>query len=149
ATAPALLAFEKAPSAGFGDAEVQLRLGISLVALPLFIWWQLHTSHPLLNLRLFKIPAFSIGAFVNFVTSTALFGAIFLLPLFMQNLRGLGAMETGLLLFPQAIASAFSVILGWRLYDKVVARPLVVFGFVLLAFATWLLAGLDVTTPDS
>src|SRR5207253_9768053 len=83
ATAPALLAFEKAPSAGFGDAEVQLRLGISLVALPLFIWWELHTSQPLLNLRLFKIPAFSIGAFVNFVTSTALFGAIFLLPLFM------------------------------------------------------------------
>jgi EmrB/QacA subfamily drug resistance transporter len=149
ATAPALLAFEKAPSAGFGDADVRLRLGISLVALPLFIWWQLRAPQPLLNLRLFKIPAFSMGAFVNFVTATALFGAIFLLPLFMQNLRGLGAMETGLLLFPQAIASAFSVILGGRLYDKVGARPLVIFGFALLAFATWLLAGLDVTTPDS
>src|SRR5262249_39099771 len=79
-TAPALLAFEAAPTDGFGDPWVMLKLGISIVSLPLFVWWELHTRDPLLNLRLFKIPAFAMGAIVNFVTATALFGAIFLLP---------------------------------------------------------------------
>jgi EmrB/QacA subfamily drug resistance transporter len=148
-TAPALLAFEAAPSKGFDDPEVMLKLGISVVALPIFVWWELRARDPLLNLRLFKIPAFTMGGIVNFVASTALFGAIFLLPVFLQNLRGLGAMESGLLLFPQALASAVSVIMGGRLYDKVGARPLVVFGFVLLGFSTWMLSSIDVTTPDS
>jgi EmrB/QacA subfamily drug resistance transporter len=148
-TAPALLAFEDAPSKGFSDPAVMFKLGLSIVSLPIFVWWELRAREPLLNLRLFKIPAFAMGAIVNFVTSTALFGAIFLLPVFLQNLRGLGAMETGLLLFPQALASAVSVIVGGKLYDKVGARPLVVFGFILLGFATWLLSSIDVTTPDS
>jgi EmrB/QacA subfamily drug resistance transporter len=148
-TAPVLLAFENAPRLGFGHPEVLVRLAVAVVALPLFVWWELRTPQPLLNLRLFAIPAFSMGAFVNFVASSALFGAIFLLPVFLQNLRGLGAMETGMLLFPQAIASAFSVILGGRLYDKVGPRPLVIGGFAVLAFSTWLLANLDLTTPDS
>ena len=148
-TAPVLLAFEKVPTDGFGDPGVLLRFAISVISLPLFVWWELRAEQPLLNLRLFAIPAFSMGAFVNFVTSSALFGAIFLLPVFLQNLRGLGAMESGLLLFPQAIASAFSVIIGGRLYDKVGARPLVVFGFVMLGIATWLLSGLNMETSDT
>jgi EmrB/QacA subfamily drug resistance transporter len=148
-TAPALLSFERAPKYGFGDAQVMLLLGISIVSLPIFVWWELRTRDPLLNLRLFKIPAFAMGGIVNFVAATAMFGAIFLLPVFLQNLRGLGAMESGLLLLPQALASAVSVILAGRLYDRVGARPLIVFGFALLGFATWLLSSIDVTTPDS
>jgi predicted MFS family arabinose efflux permease len=92
---------------------------------------------------------FALGGVVNFVTSTALFGAIFLLPVFLQNVRGLGAMESGLLLFPQALASIFSVVVGGRLYDRIGARPLVVFGFILLGFATYLLSAIDLNTPDS
>src|SRR5207237_6843694 len=91
----------------------------------------------------------SIGALINFVTTAAMFGAIFLLPLFLQNLRGLGPMESGVLLFPQALASGVSVVLGGRLYDKVGPRPLMVGGLAVLGFATWLLSGLDVTTSDS
>src|SRR5581483_4203390 len=93
----ALLGATDAPDYGWGDARVIWKLALSALALPLFIVWELRTRHPLLNLRLFRIPAFSICAVVNAVTMTALYGALFLLPLFLQNLRGLGAMETGLL----------------------------------------------------
>lgn len=148
-TAPILLAFEDAPTKGFSDTGVVLKLLVAAVAFPVFVWWELRTKDPLLNLRLFKIPAFTVGGVVNFVTSTALFGAIFLLPVFLQNVRGLGAMESGLLLFPQAIASALSVTVGGRLYDKVGPRPLVIFGFCMLATATWLLSRIDVTTSDT
>jgi EmrB/QacA subfamily drug resistance transporter len=148
-SAAALLAMEEAARDGFGEPAVVLKLALAAVALPIFVWWELRTPHPLLALRLFAIPAFSIGALVNFVTTMALFGAIFLLPVFLQNLRGMGAMQTGLLLFPQALASAFSVVLGGRLYDKVGARPLIVFGLAGLGLSTWLLSAIDVTTPDS
>jgi len=145
----ALLGATDAPDYGWGDVRVVWKLALSALALPLFIVWELRTRHPLLNLRLFRIPAFSICAVVNAVTMTALYGALFLLPLFLQNLRGLGAMETGLLLFPQAVASAVSVSLGGRLYDSVGPRPLVIGGLLVLGFSTWLLAGLDLSTPDS
>ncbi|HEY3080235.1 MAG TPA: DHA2 family efflux MFS transporter permease subunit [Chloroflexota bacterium] len=148
ATAPALLALQDAPSKGFGDPWVILRLGLAALSLVAFVWWELRTPRPLLNLRLFAIPAFAMGAVLNFVTSTALFGAIFLLPLFLQNLRGLGAMETGLLLFPQALASGVSAVVGGRLYDRIGARPLIVSGLLILATATWLLSRLDLNTPD-
>jgi EmrB/QacA subfamily drug resistance transporter len=145
----ALLALADAEREGWTDPGIVLKFLLAAVALPLFIWWQLRARHPLLNLRLFAIPAFALGAVVNFVASAALFGALFLLPVFLQNLRGMGAMETGLLLLPQAVASGISVPLSGRLYDRLGPRPLILTGLPILALATWWLARLDITTPDS
>ena len=72
-----------------------------------------------------------------------------LLPIFLQNYRGLGAMETGVLLFPQALASGLMMPISGRLLDKLGPRPLIVTGLIGLACGSWLLGGVDVTTPDS
>ncbi|MFI5268980.1 MAG: MFS transporter, partial [Chloroflexota bacterium] len=104
---------------------------------------------PLLDLRLFKDGIFTIGVVVLFVVTTALFGASLLLPLFLQEIRGLGALQTGLLLFPQGIAAAVTMPIGGKLFDKIGARPLLIFGLLLLAVATWFYMSLDVTTPDN
>jgi EmrB/QacA subfamily drug resistance transporter len=148
-SAGALLGLSDVPDKGWGDPLVIGELVLAAVTLPVFVWWQLRNPQPLLNLRLFAIPAFSVGAAVNFVTAAALFGGIFLLPLFLQNVRGLGAMETGLLLFPQSLASFVSIQMSGRLYDRIGPRPLVLSGLCLLALATWLLSRLDVETPDT
>jgi DHA2 family multidrug resistance protein len=132
----ALLAMNDAPDVGWSDPGVVVKLWVAAASLVVFIWWELRTPEPLLNLRLFALPAFSVGAVVNFVTTFGLFGAIFLLPLFLQNVRGLGAMETGLLLFPQALASGVTVVLSGRLYDRFGARPLVILGLLVLATST-------------
>jgi DHA2 family multidrug resistance protein len=148
-SAGALLGLSDVPEKGWTDPVVMGLLLLAAVTLPIFVWWQLRIPHPLLNLRLFAIPAFSVGAAVNFVTAAAMFGGIFLLPLFLQNVRGLGAMETGLLLFPQSVASFVSIQISGRLYDRIGARPLVLTGLALLAVATGLLSRLDVETPNS
>jgi EmrB/QacA subfamily drug resistance transporter len=148
-TSAALLAATDAPDKGWGDSSVVLKLVVSAVALPIFIWWELRVAEPLVNLRLFAIPGFTLAALVNLVTMVALFGALFLLPVFLQNLRGLGAMETGLLLLPQAVASAAALVIGGRLYDRFGPRLPVLTGLAGLAVATWLLAKLDLNTPDS
>jgi len=72
-----------------------------------------------------------------------------LLPLFLQSIRGLGAFQAGLLMLPQAIGVMFGSVIGGRFYDKIGARPPVVLGLLLAGYATWKLAALDVTTPDS
>jgi EmrB/QacA subfamily drug resistance transporter len=144
----ALLGLSKAPNDGWDDTTVVGLLALAGITLPVFIWWELRTAQPLLNLRLFAIPAFAVGGAVNFVATISMFGALFLLPVFLQNVRGMGPMQTGLLMVPQALASTASIIAGGRLYDRFGPRPLVLIGLVIMAAATFPLARLDLTTPD-
>jgi MFS family permease len=91
----------------------------------------------LLNIRLFKIRGFSIATVVVMIVTSALYGGLFLLPVFLQSpgLRGLGAWEAGLLLFPQALGMTPATLMAGRLYDKVGPRPLMVVGLAM--FTQW------------
>jgi DHA2 family multidrug resistance protein len=117
--------------------------GISLVT---FLVYEVFKSDPLLNVRLFAIPQFMIANIVGWVSTVALFGAEFMLPLYLQNLRGLSAVDTGLLLMPQGFSSALVGPIAGRLTDKFGARYIVVVGFVLLAINTWQLSQLTLET---
>jgi len=101
---------------------------------------------PLLDLRLFRSRIFANAAFVGWVSVVALFGAEFLLPLYLQVLRGRTALETGFILLPLAIAAAIATPVAGRLYDSIGARPLVVLGFTILAVNTWQLSKLTLDT---
>ena len=72
-----------------------LRFGIGLTAISAWVWVELTDLQPLLALRIFKIRMFTLSAIVNFIVTLGMFGGMLLLPLFLQNLRGLGAAETG------------------------------------------------------
>jgi MFS family permease len=80
--------------------------------------------------------------------TVAMYASILLMPLFLQNFRGLGAMDTGLIMFPQALAAGLVMPISGRLFDKIGPRPLILFGLLLLAYATWQLRALDVTTSN-
>ncbi len=93
---------------------------------------------------------FDLAIIVQWVGQFALFGGLFLVPLFMQQVRGYGAFDTGLIVLPQAIASAVCMPLGGLLFDRIGARPLVVVGLAIVAGGNYLLAHISVTTtgPD-
>jgi EmrB/QacA subfamily drug resistance transporter len=150
----ALMAADDAPKAnyaGWTDPWVLSLLATAAITLPIFIWWELRTPNPLLNVRLFKIKGFSIATVVVMIVTSALYGGLFLLPVFLQSpgLRGLGAWEAGLLLFPQALGMTPATLMAGRLYDKVGPRPLMVVGLAILGGATWQMNHLDLTTSDS
>jgi hypothetical protein len=78
-----------------------------------------------------------------------MFGGMLLLPLFLQNLRGLGAAETGLILIFQVLPMTICMPLIGRVVDKVGARPVILTGLPLLAITTWQFGQLDMTTSDT
>jgi EmrB/QacA subfamily drug resistance transporter len=128
---------------------VLIRLGIGLVALAAWVWVELTDEHPLLDLRLFRIPIFTLSSLVTFVITIGMFGGMLLLPLFLQNLRGLGAAETGLILISQVLPMTVAMPLVGRLVDKVGVRPLLLIGLPLVALTTWQFGQLDMTTSDT
>src|ERR1043166_3129605 len=83
------------------------------------------------------MPQFFIANVFGWVSTIALFGAEFMLPLYLQNLRGMSAVDTGLLLMPQGQSVAFAGPIAGRLVDRIGARWVSMFGFGLLAFNTW------------
>lgn len=97
-------------------------------------------------MRLFKIPQFFIANVVGWVSTIALFGAEFMLPLYLQNLRDMSAVDTGLLLMPQGLSVAVAGPVAGRLVDKIGARWVSMFGFGLLAFNTYQLSQITLTT---
>ncbi|VDC28079.1 DHA2 family efflux MFS transporter permease subunit [Filibacter tadaridae] len=117
--------------------------GIALVA---FIIRELSIETPLLDLRVFRSIDFSIGIVVQWIGQFALFGAIFLLPQFLQQARGFGAFDTGMILLPQAIASMIVMPIAGYLFDRIGVRWLVVIGLGLVSGATYQYSQVDMTT---
>ncbi|GCE12825.1 MDR family MFS transporter [Tengunoibacter tsumagoiensis] len=132
--------------AGWTDQRVIIGFIVGIIALLIFAIVELRTSEPLLDLRLYAIPTFAIASVASMVGTIALFGAEFLLPLYLQILRGYTAFGAGLVLLPLAIASAFSSFLGGRLADKIGPRLPIVAGFLLISYNTYQLSQIELNT---
>jgi EmrB/QacA subfamily drug resistance transporter len=111
-----------------------LLLGLGLVAG--FVLHALHTSDPLLDIRLFGRRGFAAAAATNLTLGVALFGVALLLPLYFQIIRGRSPLETGLLMIPQGLGAAVAISIAGVLTDKLGARRVVPVGIVLALAGT-------------
>jgi EmrB/QacA subfamily drug resistance transporter len=135
--------------AGWTGATTLGGIVLGLAALGLFIRRELRFAHPLLELRVFRSRDFTLAILTQWIGFGALFGTFFLVPLFLQQVRGYGSFQTGLFTLPQALASALFMPLGGRLFDRIGARPPVLFGLALVVAAMWLMSGLSgITTGE-
>jgi DHA2 family multidrug resistance protein len=145
-----LYAASIAAEQGWSSGRVVTFLAVGTVALVAFAIIELYISkNPLLDLRLFKNRVFTNATIVGWVAVVALFSAEFLLPLYLQILRGRTALETGIILLPLALTSGIALPLAGKLYDRIGARPLLVTGFAVLIVNTWQLSQLKADTPIS
>ncbi|WP_339274363.1 DHA2 family efflux MFS transporter permease subunit [Paenibacillus sp. FSL W8-0426] len=116
------------------------------VALILFVIVELRRQNPLLELRVFGSSDFTRGIILAWVAQVALFGSMLLIPLYLQQIKGYTALETGLILLPQALASGVGMPLGGRLFDKVGARPLAFAGLGIISVALFILSTITADT---
>jgi len=145
----AMLAMEQAPHDGWDSPHVMILLVVAATTFPCWIVVELSQEQPLLDLTILRHRTYAVAMMVNFVATTAMFSSMFLLPIFLQNVRGLGAMEAGMLLLPQALAAAIMMQISGRLLDRFGPRLVVIPGLLLLAFATWRMSGLDLSMSDT
>jgi len=123
-------------------------LAVGVLALLAFVVVELRSSTPLLELRVLGSIDFTAGILVQWVAQFALYGALFLLPQFLQQARGFGAFDTGLTLLPQAIASGLMMPIAGILFDRIGVRWLVVCGLSLVSGALYQYSHVDLTTES-
>ena len=141
-----LFAIQRGASDGWTSPRILALFGIGIVGLIAFVIIELRVNEPLLDLRLFKKRTYAFANIVGWVSSIALFGAEFLLPIYLQTLRGQTPLQAGLLVLPLAISAGIMTPIAGALYNRVGGRWLIFAGSILLAINTWELAHL---TPDT
>jgi DHA2 family lincomycin resistance protein-like MFS transporter len=127
-----------------------LALAVGVVAMLAFVLRQLRlqkSEAPLLDLRAFNFRMFTVSVLLLVVAMIALFGAVILLPLYLQEIRGLKSLETGLALLPGGLAMGLLGPFIGRVFDKVGPLPLTVTGSALMVVALWQFSRLDADTP--
>ena len=127
-------------AAGFAhpDVIVPLAAGLALTAAFAAHALRLSREHgsPLADVRLLSRRPVAAASAVLFFSGFSLYGAMLLLPLYYQEVRGVSALTAGLMLVPQGVGALFSRGLAGRLTDTIGARPVAVAGFAIVAAAT-------------
>jgi len=141
-----LYGISDASTDGWTSTKVLAFIGIGIVTLIGFALTELRSQSPLLDLRLFRDWNFTGGNMVLWVVTIALFGALFLLPLFLQELRGLAPFETGLWFLPSAMVSAIMLPLSGFLVDRIGAKWVILAGTIMLTVASYGLSHLNLYT---
>lgn len=126
-----------------------IMLIIASFSMIIFVYNELTHPAPLLDLRLLKIFPFTLSIIISSVMNMAMFGVIFIMPLFFQNLIGYTPMQSGMIMLPSAIAMGIFMPIGGKLFDKIGAKPLVIPGSIILAITTYQLSKIAIETPLS
>ncbi|HKW48380.1 MAG TPA: DHA2 family efflux MFS transporter permease subunit [Gemmatimonadaceae bacterium] len=113
---------------------------VSAVSFVLLIWRELTAKEPVINFRVLASRQLAAGVSIAAVLGLALFGSIFVLPIFLQSLHGLTANQTGLVILPGAIASAVTMAWVGRNANRLDARVTVAIGALLFFASMWKLS---------
>jgi DHA2 family multidrug resistance protein len=90
----------------FSSVFIQRMAFLSVVGIASFIWQELHTEHPAVDLRVLKHRSLAAGSIISLAVGMGLYGTVFVVPVFAQTILQFTATKTGFMLVPGAIASA-------------------------------------------
>jgi EmrB/QacA subfamily drug resistance transporter len=143
--AATIYALSEGPRVGW-DSPAVIVLGIGgILSFVLLVWVETHKPQPMLALRLLKDRLFATTNLVMAFSMASFIGLLFVLPLYLQGLRGLDPFESGLVTFPQAIGILISSQIAGRIYASVGPRRLVTGGmaWAALSVAAFMTLGLE------
>src|SRR3954468_12663536 len=132
---------EKGERYDWFDSRLVTTLALtSAVSFVLLIWRELTVDEPIINFRVLKSRQLAAGVSIAALLGLALFGSIFVLPIFLQSLHGLTANQTGLVILPGAIAAAVTMAFVGKNANRLDARATVTAGAVLFFISMWKLS---------
>jgi len=136
-------------SEGHSSVSPVIPLVLGAGALAAFVFRQTRlqrTDSALMDLRPFATRTFTVATVLVLISMGALFGTLILLPLYLQNVLSLDALQTGLLLLPGGLALGILAPFVGRLFDRFGPKPLVIPGAFALSGALWAMTTLDQDT---
>lgn len=129
--------------------ESRFVTGLGVTALVSFVWlvWhELTTDEPVINFRVLHSRQLATGVAMASLLGFALFGSVFVLPVFLQGMLRMTAWQTGMVILPGALATAASMAIVGRLARRLDARPVIMTGMVLFFLAMWRLSTITVAS---
>jgi EmrB/QacA subfamily drug resistance transporter len=126
--------------AALGSAGVLIPIALGIVLSGLFVLHALRIERPLLDVRLYKNKVFAGASLTTFGLGAALFGAMILVPLYYQTVRGYNVIDTGLLNGPQGIGALVAMPIAGRLTERFGGGRIAIVGVLVLSLSTLPLA---------
>jgi MFS transporter, DHA2 family, multidrug resistance protein len=117
----------------FGSPFIVRLAVIAAIALPLFVWIELVRANPLVNLRLLARRTFGFGIVANFLLGMALYGSVYILPVYLASVQGYNAEQIGMVLAWTGLPQLLMIPLAVRLMKRFDPRLLIGIGFALFA----------------
>ncbi|MBI4464311.1 MAG: DHA2 family efflux MFS transporter permease subunit [Acidobacteria bacterium] len=127
----------------FASDFIQTLAVVAVVALGVFIYHELRTPDPVVDLRVFRLPTYAMGVVFVVVIGFVLYGSMVLLPILLQVYMGYPAVQAGIATAPRGLGSLIAMPLAGALTAKVELHKLLIFGLVSAAFAMFDLGRLN------
>jgi MFS family permease len=137
----------EAGAAGFTAPKVVAALALAIVALAGFLAAEARGTHPMVPLELFRSRTVSVAVVIGFAFIVGYFGLPFVMSLYIQQLRGLSALATGLVFLPMMVVGAALTPFSARLVERLGARLLIGGGLGLMTAGLAVLAVVGSSTP--
>lgn len=134
---------------GWSDKMVIGSLVIGTLGIVWFVVRQLRLEEPLLDLRVYKYPMFALGSIIAVVNAAAMFSGMILTPAYVQSVRGISPLDSGLIMLPGAIIMGIMSPITGRLFDKFGPRVLAFLGLAITVFSTYMLSNLQLDSSYS
>lgn len=131
---------------GFGNVTVIVSIIGGVVGLFLFARRQLSLTQPMLDIRIFRYPMFTLGTILLFISFMMPFAVNIILPTYIQKVLLTTTSTAGLALLPGSILNIIAVPVIGRFYDRIGAKPLVVSGFAAMVVCMFFLSRITETT---
>ncbi|WP_449538371.1 DHA2 family efflux MFS transporter permease subunit [Ferdinandcohnia sp. Marseille-Q9671] len=139
-----LYGFSSVSTDGWTDPLVMSSILVGVVSLTIFILRQLRIDEPILDLRVYKYPMFALASVISIVNAVAMFSGMILTPAYVQSVRGISPLDSGLMMLPGAIVMGIMSPITGKLFDKFGPRLLSIVGLVITAISTYLLSELQI-----
>jgi len=118
----------------------------SAVGIIAFVWWELRNPHPAVELHVLRFKDFTAGTLFGMILGFGLYGGIFVLPVYLQQLRGFTAAQTGWIMFPGGMATAITLPFTGKLVSKMAPRLMVTIGTSIFILTMWMLHFITLST---
>lgn len=136
------------PENGWSDNRTVITLAAGVIFAVLFVLWEFKAAEPILPMTLFKNHTFTITSIIGFIIGAGMFGAIIMLPLYLQIIQGNSATDAGLKLIPLMLGILTFTITSGRLITKTGKyKKYPVIGSVLMTLGIFLMSTAGVSTP--